>query len=44
MYSIISYDNFLTKCVCCMVDLIAIMVGLSTVSQALIARKPAARV
>ncbi|MYK99446.1 MAG: class I SAM-dependent methyltransferase [Gemmatimonadetes bacterium] len=42
LYSIISYDNFLTKSVCCMVDLLSIVLGLSTVSQALIARKPAA--
>lgn len=42
LYSIISYDNFLTKSVCCMVDLLSIILGLSTVSQALIARKPAA--
>ena len=42
LYSIISYDNFLTKSVFCMVDLLSIVLGLSTVSQALIARKPAA--
>lgn len=41
MYSIISYDNFLTKCVSCMIDLMTIWLGLSTVTQALIARKPA---
>ena len=42
MYSLISYDNFLTKSVSCMIDLAAIMLGLSTVSQAMIARKPVA--
>lgn len=42
MYSMISYDNFITKCVCCMIDLMTMWLGLSTVSQALIARKPAA--
>ncbi len=42
MYSMISYDNFFTKCISCMIDLSAIMLGLSTVTQALIARKPAA--
>lgn len=42
MYSIISYDNFLTKSVSCMIDLMAIVLGLSTVTQALIARKPLA--
>ena len=42
MYSIISYDNFLTKSVSCMVDLMAIVLGLSTVTQALIARKTVA--
>ena len=42
LYSLISYDNFLTKCVSCMIDLFAIMLGLSTVTQALIARKPGA--
>ena len=42
MYSLISYDNFLVKSVSCMIDLATIMLGLSTVSQALIARKPAA--
>lgn len=41
LYSLLSYDNFFTKCVSCMIDLSAIMLGLSTVSQALIARKPA---
>ena len=40
LYSILSYDNFLTKCISCIIDLSAIMVGLSTVSQGLIARKP----
>lgn len=40
MYSIISYDNFLTKSVSCLIDLATIMLGLSTVSQAMIARKP----
>ncbi|MCY3771137.1 MAG: methyltransferase domain-containing protein [Gemmatimonadetes bacterium] len=44
MYSIISYDNFLAKSVSCMIDLMAIMLGLSTVTQALIARKSAATV
>ena len=40
MYRIISYDNMLTKSVCCVIDLTAILLGLSTASQALIARKP----
>ena len=40
MYRIISYDNMLTKSVCSMIDLTAILLGLSTASQALIARKP----
>ena len=40
MYRVISYDNFVIKSVCCMIDLLAIMLGLSTVSQAMIARKP----
>ena len=42
MYSIISYDNFFTKSICCMIDLAAMSLGLSTVSQAMIARKPVA--
>ena len=42
LYRIISYDNFLIKSVCCMIDLMAIWLGLSTVTQALIARKPSA--
>lgn len=42
MYRVISYDNFLIKSVCCMIDLATIALGLSTVTQALIARKPAA--
>ena len=42
LYSLISYDNFLTKCVSCLIDLSAMVLGLSTVSQALIARKPGA--
>ena len=42
LYSLISYDNFLTKSVSCMIDLAAMSLGLSTVSQALIARKPVA--
>ena len=42
LYSIISYDNFFIKSLCCMIDLMAIMLGLSTVSQAMIARKPVA--
>ena len=40
MYSLISYENFLIKTISCMIDLSAILLGLSTVSQALIARKP----
>ena len=40
MYSLISYENFLTKSISCMIDLSAILLGMSTVSQALIARKP----
>ena len=40
MYSLISYDNFLIKSISCMIDLSAILLGMSTVSQALIARKP----
>ena len=40
MYRLISYDNFLVKSISCMIDLSAILLGLSTVSQALIARKP----
>lgn len=43
-YSMISYDNFLTKCVSCMIDLTVMILDLSTVTQALIARKPAAAV
>ena len=44
IYSLISYDNFLAKSVSCMIDLAAMLLGLSTASQALIARKPAAPV
>ncbi len=40
LYRLISYDNFLTKSVSCMIDLAAISLGLSTASQAMIARKP----
>ena len=40
MYSLISYENFLIKSISCMIDLSAILLGMSTVSQALIARKP----
>ena len=40
LYNILSYDNFLTKSVSCMIDLSAILLGLSTASQAMIARKP----
>ena len=40
MYSLISYDNFITKSVSCMIDLAAMLLGLSTVSQAMIVRKP----
>jgi len=42
LYRIISYDNFLIKSVSCMIDLMTIWLGLSTVTQAVIARKPAA--
>ena len=41
LYRIISYDNFLIKSVSCMIDLMTIWLGLSTVTQAVIARKPA---
>lgn len=42
LYRIVSYDNFLIKSVSCMIDLVAMWLGLPTVTQALIARKPAA--
>jgi SAM-dependent methyltransferase len=42
LYRIISYDNFFTKSVSCLIDMMTIWLGLSTVTQALIARKPPA--